>query len=739
VKIQQSQQLSQQLVMTPQLQQAIRLLQLTHADLVVEIEKEFDTNPLLSVEGSGPSAELASLSKGVVRDHPLGEDERFQGSIREAEKLRSEATVERLDDRHRAADGNSAQGEAKAVRDIEWDQYVENRVLQAPAGGGRGGFEELPPIEQNLTRKESLVDHLRWQLKMSDFNEAERAFAEIVLSSLDDNGFLDLKSGYRASIQDLRDFQSKNPTEKNPDFNLGIIYEQMGNFPAATLAWKRYLGSDINENERALAEGLFARVSAAAASVKALVTEIGKTLDEKAAADEYVSRDGLREVLAKLRSGDYDENAVRDGVAFLRELDGKADARIARVLEDELANMASLRVDVPPTEAGLLLSRALMFARNGAFAEAVPCLKRYLGGDLEPHERTRGELVLARARHFAVGAADLQVSPDEEISLEWIAEQSGLNPDDAEEVLKLMQLWDPIGCCARDLRESLMIQAEVYGFEDIEMAVIDRHMSNLEKHNYNAIAKDLKISVEEVYEAVKEIQKLESRPARNFTDYDEKSIAITPDVYVVKDEKTGGWRVQDNDRGVPRLFANKELFEQLATADPAKRAILQEKWKNAQWLVKALEERRKTITRVMESIVARQQEFFENGTSFLRPMILRDIVEDFQERYDRQIHESTISRVTSNKYVHTPHGIFELKHFFNSPIRRQSEEDIASESVKRVIRKIIDDENKKAPLSDQAIVEFLAKDEGIVIARRTVAKYREMMGILPSSKRKKHF
>ena len=123
-------------------------------------------------------------------------------------------------------------------------------------------------------------------------------------------------------------------------------------------------------------------------------------------------------MLAKLRSGDYDENAVRDGVAFLRELDGKADARIARVLEDELANMASLRVDVPPTEAGLLLSRALMFARNGAFAEAVPCLKRYLGGDLEPHERTRGELVLARARHFAVGAADLQVSPDEEISLE---------------------------------------------------------------------------------------------------------------------------------------------------------------------------------------------------------------------------------------------------------------------------------------------------------------------------------
>jgi RNA polymerase sigma-54 factor len=190
--------------------------------------------------------------------------------------------------------------------------------------------------------------------------------------------------------------------------------------------------------------------------------------------------------------------------------------------------------------------------------------------------------------------------------------------------------------------------------------------------------------------------------------------------------------VSDNDRGVQRLFINESLTKQLLK-DPNAKEFIGEKLRNAQWLIRAIEQRRKTIIRVTECIVEKQREFFEKGVAFLKPMILRDVAEAVG------MHESTISRVTTNKYVHTPQGLFELKYFFNSSIRRVSEDDIASESVKQAIKKIIEGEDKSNPLSDQAIVEILAKNDGIQIARRTVAKYREMLGILASSKRKKLF
>jgi RNA polymerase sigma-54 factor len=154
--------------------------------------------------------------------------------------------------------------------------------------------------------------------------------------------------------------------------------------------------------------------------------------------------------------------------------------------------------------------------------------------------------------------------------------------------------------------------------------------------------------------------------------------------------------------------------------------------RSAQWLIRSIDQRRKTIIKVTECIVEKQRDFFDLGIEHLKPMILRDVAETVG------MHESTISRVTSNKYVHTPRGIFELKYFFNSAIRRDNDTDIASESVKQAIKKIVSTEDERNPFSDQKLVEVLAQD-GIQIARRTVAKYREMLGILSSSKRKKYF
>jgi RNA polymerase sigma-54 factor len=201
-------------------------------------------------------------------------------------------------------------------------------------------------------------------------------------------------------------------------------------------------------------------------------------------------------------------------------------------------------------------------------------------------------------------------------------------------------------------------------------------------------------------------------------------------VYVIKDGDK--FVVADNDKGLQRLYVN-EQFAQKMLKDPKAKEFISEKLRSAQWLIRAIEQRRRTIIRVTECIVEKQREFLEKGVAYLKPMILRDVAEAVG------MHESTISRVTSNKYVHTPQGLFELKYFFNSSIRRVANEDIASESVKQAIKKLIDEEDKANPISDQAIVEVLEKQEGIKIARRTVAKYREMLGILASSKRKRLF
>jgi RNA polymerase sigma-54 factor len=484
MEIKQQLRLSQQLVMTPQLQQAIRLLQLSRLEVIEEIRKELDNNPVLSEDEpeARRGAGEATAEPKEPRDVPEGDR---TGDRKETER---------------------------ATREVDWEKFLENRTLQQPTGQGRGGFEDLPPIEQNLTK-----------LQMSDFNDTERSFAELVIGNLDERGYLDL---------------------------VGI--------------------------ERP---------------------------------------DGTR-------------------------------------------------------------------------------------------------------------------TPD--LTVDDLSRETGLHTDDAPLVLEMIQNFDPIGVAARDLRECLMIQAKAAGFAatDPEVEIIQNHLHHLEKHNYQAIAREMRIPIEEVYEAAKLIQAFESRPARNFSDQDERTIGITPDVYVIKDGDQ--FIVIDNDRGVQRLFINESLTKRLLK-DPSAKEFVGEKLRNAQWLIRAIEQRRKTIIRVAECIVEKQREFFERGVAHLKPMILRDVAESVG------MHESTISRVTTNKYMHTPQGLFELKYFFNSSIRRVANEDIASESVKQAIKKLIDEEDKTNPISDQAIVEVLEKQEGIKIARRTVAKYREMLGILASSKRKRLF
>jgi RNA polymerase sigma-54 factor len=316
-----------------------------------------------------------------------------------------------------------------------------------------------------------------------------------------------------------------------------------------------------------------------------------------------------------------------------------------------------------------------------------------------------------------------------QVTAEEIAEMSDSSNEKVEEILALMQTFDPIGVCARDLKECLLLQAKHLGLDDtIVTEIITNHLPNLEKRNYKIICKTLKKSLDEVVSAVNVITSPEPKPGREFSD--ETPQYINPDIYVYKLEND--FVILLNDDGMPKLRVNSFYKNSITRGKKISgdaEDYIQDKMRSAAWLIKSIHQRQKTIYRVMESILSYQREFFEQGIAQLKPMVLRDVAQDIG------MHESTISRVTTNKYAFTPQGIFELKYFFNSSIRRSHGGSIASASVQDKIRLIILGEDPKKPYSDDKIAQLLKIDE-IHIARRTVAKYREMLKVLPSNKRK---
>jgi len=487
--------MQQQLVMTPQLQQAIKLLQLSHLELAEQIAEEMVENPALE---EVPDAITADEQKEA--EAPAPEDDPEPGDV--------------TDPRGESLDWEDVSGADKAVADaeegkkaddVDWEKYLDDQDRPVPSGGVGPTFaDELPPPETNLTRSDTLVDHLLWQLQLTDFTQSEREIAANVIGNLNEDGYL-------------------------------------------------------------------------------------------------------------------------------------------QVSAEELA-------------------------------------------------------------------ADLEI-PEDQI----------------EAIIARVQELDPLGVASRNLKECLLNQARVVHPEDRLLAeVISNHLHDLEKRNYQVIARSLGVGLPRIGEVVRVITEMEPRPGRAFSS--SQAQYITPDVYV---RNIGGeYVIQLNEDGLPRLRVSPYVRSVLSGAKREEKEYMKERLRSAQWLIKSIHQRQRTIYRVVESIIKHQRDFLDHGISRLKPMILRDVADDIG------MHESTISRVTTNKYVHTPQGTYELKFFFNSGISRVHGEDVASEMVKYKIKTIIGGENPHKPFSDQAIVNELKK-QNIDIARRTVAKYREMLGILSSSRRKK--
>ena len=341
-------------------------------------------------------------------------------------------------------------------------------------------------------------------------------------------------------------------------------------------------------------------------------------------------------------------------------------------------------------------------------------------GSLELDER--GKVIAG----YIIG--NLNIDGMLEHTVKGIAEDCQATVEEVEGVLLQVQTLEPVGIASRDLRECLLLQLTDLGQREMLPGVlVEKYFDNLIDKKYAEILKLEKVTTEEIKKAVEVVKSLSPRPGRSYAV--ENPSYVSPDVYVVR--ARDGYKVVLNDGDMPRLGLRDDyskLLDNGGIGDDGEKKYIQGCLKSANWLLRIIEQRQRTIYRVTKCVMEHQSEFLEKGVEALKPLILKDVSSVVE------LHESTVSRVTTNKYVHTPHGVFELKYFFSSSLRSNNG-DVSAESVKLKIKDVIDSEDKKKPLSDQAISKVL-ENEGIKVARRTVAKYRELLGILSSSQRR---
>lgn len=407
-----------------------------------------------------------------------------------------------------------------------------------------------------------------------------------------------------------------------------------------------------------------------------------------------------------------------------REDDTAYDADLSRNAdwEDYLGEFASTPRLVQPREHELPEELSPLEARYAA----KPSLESHLMwqlrlSTLDDRQKEIGEAIIG----------NLSSSGYLQASVQDVAELTSATPAEVEAVLERIHFFDPVGVAARDARECLLIQLRNlnYDRDPILKELVEYHLEDLEAHRYKPLLRKFRLDMDTLGEYLDIIQSLDPLPGASFGGGE--PTYVSPDVYVYKmgDE----FVILLNEDGLPQLQMSELAKVDIDCENSAEKEYCADKIRSASWLIKSLYQRQRTLYKVMESIVRHQRPFFEYGVTHLAPLILKDIADDIG------MHESTVSRITTSKYAATPHGIFELKFFFNSGLELDDGSQVGSESVKALIKKFISEEDPRSPLSDERLGEMLKDHLKVTIARRTVAKYRTALDIPSSSKRREHF
>ena len=407
-----------------------------------------------------------------------------------------------------------------------------------------------------------------------------------------------------------------------------------------------------------------------------------------------------------------------------REDDTAYDADLSRNAdwEDYLGEFASTPRLVQPREHELPEELSPLEARYAA----KPSLESHLMwqlrlSTLDDRQKEIGEAIIG----------NLSSSGYLQASVQDVAELTSATPAEVETVLDRIHFFDPVGVAARDARECLLIQLRNlnYDRDPILKELVEYHLEDLEAHRYKPLLRKFRLDMDTLGEYLDIIQSLDPLPGASFGGGE--PTYVSPDVYVYK--VGDDFVILLNEDGLPQLQMSELAKLDIDCENSAEKEYCADKIRSASWLIKSLYQRQRTLYKVMESIVRHQRPFFEYGVTHLAPLILKDIADDIG------MHESTVSRITTSKYAATPHGIFELKFFFNSGLELDDGSQVGSESVKALIKKFISEEDPRAPLSDERLGEMLKDHLKVTIARRTVAKYRTALDIPSSSKRREHF
>ncbi|MCX7913386.1 MAG: RNA polymerase factor sigma-54 [Thermodesulfovibrionales bacterium] len=427
---------------------------------------------------------------------------------------------------------------------------------------------------------------------------------------------------------------------------------------------------------------------------------------------------------------ELEEEAEAQGITTIQEEEAKGDSSESD-FESPLENLFIFNVDEYFSERSND-GRDLGYFNPGL--EETPSFELFKHKKTSLQEHLLWQLMLSSASEDIRKVAEFLIGNIDEdgylkLSEEEIIQHTGADRDIINKALAVIQDFDPTGVGARDLKECLLIQIKALNLQGsiVEKIIMD-NLEDLCRKRYAQIAKLYGLTHEELNNALKIIRGLEPRPGRSFSS--DEVIYIVPDVYIFKVE--GTYQIVLNDDGLPKMRLNnqyRKLLTQKSSLSKEERMFLKEKMRSAIELMKSLQQRNRTIYKVAESILNFQKDFFDRGIQYLKPLTLKDVAADIK------MHESTISRVTSSKFLSCSHGIFSFKYFFSSSISSEDGQ-VSSTTVKDLIKKIVSEENPKNPLSDQAIADKLA-EYNIKIARRTVAKYREALKIPQQSFRRK--
>jgi RNA polymerase sigma-54 factor len=704
--------MSLQQVLAPQLQQSLALLQAPTLELKAMVEQELQQNPVLEEVASEDMEQKDKDHDGELP--PTASDT----TIEQAPDSFDTQIVEKPS--NDPVDDFQAEFEKLIQLDQEWrDHFSETNI---PMRVSAEDEEKRQFMFDSLVAGTSLQENLLEQMRLSDLSEENRPIAELIIGNIDDYGYL--KTSVEELALGMSNYQVTFTKTDGMALALGDVTRWSENFNTET---PEQPGTVRRQPIRTVeASGRFKAPPTLSAE------EHDSFLQQRK--EEWMA--ALQGVDGSLTlQGIF--NRTIHLLEFNAELDGNAikwnlAATYPATADDH--DLVAIKAVVEQRTEGadhmLCISGRVAAAGLEIAARKLEVFRKSI---LQSHGAESAKALRKEAREETAAVDDgskfVQMVFDEQFLLaNGAKEKVWISPEKVLKVLTAIQTFHPPGVAARDLRECLMLQLDRDGRrKSTEYAIIDQHMEALGKRRLPEIARGLGVSVDEIQKAVVRIALLEPRPGRAFLPDNDQY--ILPEVFVNKsgDEFT----VATNNEQIPHLRISNTYKDLMAQADSSSevRDYIREKIRAGKFLIKSLQQRQETILNIAKEIVNRQREFMEKGVAHLKPMTMVQVAQVVG------VHETTVSRAVSAKYMQTPQGIFEMKYFFTSGIQTASGEGMSNTSVKDIIAELFKKEDPHSPLSDQEVVKILG-DKGIKIARRTVAKYRSELNILPSNLRK---